>query len=356
MSKHLHVTLSVKRVRALNDVQLAAAVLGLMRSNFEVRHKFNGLQSYTFNDDNFLIHVDGFPINRFLGDVEIVMAENAQYEREHGELRRANEHFAHEHVRLSQRIAEHEATIKDQVRRLDNQSDSIGHYQEREERFEQQRTSDAVAIEVIARQKGNAEEIIADLRAERTNLLNRIESQRKTITDFQQKQPTFAHLSAEVERLLAERTALAADNDRLTDAVVKVTDQRDAALGRNAELVAASESLQHSFKLADRALSARNESIAAMDRLKEVREQEHKGEKEVLIATIARLEKSNENLSRNVTHYALAAGKVQEALEDSGRKQVVVRLIVNHDGSVTVQTDGNLSIDGNVECKGALAA
>jgi hypothetical protein len=90
--------------------------------------------------------------------------------------------------------------------------------------------------------------------------------------------------------------------------------------------------------------------------LKEVREQEHKGEKEVLIATIARLEKSNENLSRNVTHYALAAGKVQEALEDSGRKQVVVRLIVNHDGSVTVQTDGNLSIDGNVECKGALAA
>lgn len=235
--------------RALNDVEFAGVIDSLLKGTFGVKATARNpgeLSPRTF-DYNFdkcgVIVVNGNSIVEFLRDVEQIVAENVEHSQIRFNLHTANQQFADEHARLCARINEKDALIADQKRRLDSQSESIGHYQEREERFEQQRTSDAVAIEVIARQKGTLEEIIAELRAERTNLLNRIESQRKTIIDFQQKQPTFAHLSAEIERLLAERTAL-----------------------------------------------------------------------------------------------------------------VVLRLVVNHDGSVTAQTDGPLSIDGNVECKGANAA
>jgi len=406
MSKHLHVTLSVKRVRALNDVQLAAAVLGLMRSNFEVRHQFNGLQNYTFQDERFLIHVDGFPITRFLGDVEIIMAENAQYEREHGELRRANEHFSHEHVRLSDRIKELEAENADQKRRLGNQSDSIGHYQEKEERFEQRHASDAEAIQVIARQKGTLEEIIADLRAERENLMTRIESQRKTIIDFQQKQHSFnvekmnnvalcnaneqyarelATAQGEIHALKhANETAdeKATDNARTyLQENIRMRDELKAARAdtesvrtvlaewkdSNAQLTsdlaaarAGAESLQHSFKMADRALSARNETIAALEKLAVTKAQEHQDRLNVLAGTITGLRKSNANLSANVTHYALEAGN---AKKQHGRIPVNVSFEIFPDGSVRLNTEApvvvtadNVSLTGSINATGPLSS
>lgn len=94
------------------------------------------MRNFTFGGNEYAINVNGRHIMVFLEDVKTIVGENAQYEREQTELRRANEHFSAEHVRLSERIAALDAQlhnaneqIADQERRLSNQSISIGNYQ-----------------------------------------------------------------------------------------------------------------------------------------------------------------------------------------------------------------------------------
>lgn len=170
--------------------------------------------------------------------------------------------------------------------------------------------------------------------------------------------------------LLGERTMILNENTVLKAKLESLQQSRNAdvkmlqraydncAHDRDAYQREAAEA-RHSFKLADRALSARNDTIAAMERLKELTAQEHAGAINVLNGTISRLQVSNENLSRNVTAYAIEACdwkrkfEAANATPQATAELVPGELFARDVTKVTVHKDGSVSIEArNVSMHG----
>jgi chromosome segregation ATPase len=124
MAKDIHVTLSAKKRRALNEVDFAAVIDSLAKCKLEIRDPCEPLKHWSFDCNGHMIVVNKSPLDKFLGDVQIIVGENAQYEREQTELRRANQHYSDEHVRLSKRIVEQEGALASLTQQRDNEREA----------------------------------------------------------------------------------------------------------------------------------------------------------------------------------------------------------------------------------------
>jgi chromosome segregation ATPase len=402
-------TEDTKPRRALNDVQFAAAIDSLAKCKFEVRDPYNSLNGCRFSTPGRNIVVDGYAIDFFLRDVQAIVSENAQYQREHtalrhsnkqfcdenarlnvrieeltGELvqrtsqrdaligqctdlRAANKQFADEHVRLDARIGEQAGVLEDNERHLKNQAITIGNFQAERGAYLQKAASDAEAMKILARRKGDVEELVDDLRVERENLLKRIDCQRNTIIGFQQRAGSFDAEAARLrEELAAERAARRTEAanaaSEISVAHQAMNDIREALSDANGklasfrrelnEIITERETAKASFRLADRALSARNETLASLEKLLAAKEEERQLDVKTLKGVIAEKNEALESLRRNVTHYALEALKTRSARV----YPVKLAVLVHADGSVNVETEAPVVFTGNVKLTGEVSA
>jgi chromosome segregation ATPase len=272
MSKDIQLGPFVMTPRALNDVQFAAAIESLANGVFDVRHHFDSARNYRFTAHEHAIVVNTHAISVFLRDVKAILDANGRYARAEDALHRANREFADENCRLNASLSNERSAnvtweerynavkgkrdlleadlavansavavireratgfqqelsaarsdldeaveqIKTLTRRNETQSESIGRYQEENEGL-------AHNVKSLMAKVGSLTNALAaqpDLQAiaEREQLMKRIESQRKTIIDFQQRQSEFNREKGSNETLREVNASLQAEIAALREA------------------------------------------------------------------------------------------------------------------------------------------
>jgi uncharacterized coiled-coil protein SlyX len=217
-------------------------------------------------------------------------------------------------------------------------------------------------IKVMAQKSGDLEDLHAN--------------QRRTIIDYQQR---VSRLEASRERTVEQEGVIADLTAQLSDASQrnqnqqeKITELLGVAGERDAHLRQL-ETLRGTFHACDRALSSRNETIAAMERLAEIRAQEHDAAIKALNMKIAIQSKSVSALRANVTHFACEATAQRERADGLDaelasvrklaaayvgvvpRPPIMVSIAVHEDGKLHIATDAPLEVVGDVSVHGVAA-
>ncbi len=340
MAKDLHITISTKKRRALNEVEFAAAIDALAKTNIEIKDPYNSLKDYSFDVPGCPIYVCRRPIASFLEDVKIIAAENAQYEREQTELRRANQHFTDEHVRLSERIAALAGENAALNARLSNASEACVTWEQRHTNVKAKLAAKDELLNAAGRDLEKlragfsaSERELARVReerdaisAERDLLAAARENQRNTIIGFQQRMKSF---DAEATRLRAE-----------------IGEERAARRQEAASAAGLSELYRlrgDALMSAYQALSSRNEELAVATSALEAARKE-------LASSDRTLAEHTHNHGEDAAQYAVNA-------YDAAGKAARVVLTFCADGSIVLDTgDGPVTINGNVAMEGNMKA
>lgn len=307
----------------------------LMAGTFDVSAKYVEVNPTRARDFNYTfdqcgqIRAGGIDVRNFLRDVTHLVAEHAEYARLDAGLRKANREFSDEQGRLNQRVLNLDAALKDAQLTISGQS--ARNVEQEGELARMHEANDVLqdALKLVAKAKG-------DLEDERAELLKRIDHQRATIIRYQNSQAGLPEALATAENTIAE---MQAEIERLTGAL---------------------HSCDANFKLADRALSCRNDTIAAMDRQLTAKEEERRLDVKTLKGVIANKNGEIERLRANVTHYACAAADAKKA---NGRETIKLGVYLHGDGSISVQTEApvvvttdNVVFSGTVKACGEVAA
>jgi chromosome segregation ATPase len=189
----------------------------------------------------------------------------------------------------------------------------------------------------------------------------------------QQFADEICRLHAELKELRGAKGSLLAQHhinqreiDGLRERIRNVNTGFEAALRKGCELQEANEGLQRELSLSktnnttlrevresmqgelDAALSARNDTIASMERLAEATAAEHEQTIRALQTTIRRQCVTLAQLRSNVTHYAREAANAKEAC---GQVPATISFEIHKDGSVHVKAE-KIDIAGNVAING----
>jgi chromosome segregation ATPase len=416
MSKDINVSLSIKGTRrALNDVQFAAFARSLMDGSFGVKagHRNPGELRERFADYSFdrcgVISVNGVEISEFLRDVDVIASENAQYEREEADLRRANKEFSDENARLSARLdgannacivweqrhtnvtaklAAKDALlnavgkdvevlrekIADQARRLENQAKSIAEYQAGKDPvndwFAKQLQGKIDALTADNQSKSNA---IASLNVDNTKMANAIAGHNQRLASFD------AEATRMREELAAERAArrneAAAAAEQIAGIEAKHADNARTYLNEvlslrdettrfraslltpvimdavtrdllNAEIMGLHTTI-HGLEVQ---LTAANHNFNLADGALSARNKE-------LTAATDIINELKADLNVVHRHYTDAMDELNHERGKPGRRPTRVAITVNADGSVHLDTgDSPVVVQGNVSVNGEVAA
>jgi chromosome segregation ATPase len=375
MEKPITVAPFIKTPRMLNDVQFASVIHALTEGTFDVKAMVGEPVSqslrefdYTFNKCGDIV-VGQRSIKEFLHDVVATSDENAHYERTETGLHKANREFSDENHRLNARISvldNGNQFLRDRCDRLQNEANQL--YQDGKELQNQLKSVTAshatIAAELAARER-NAE----SFRAEIADNERRLANQGISIGNYQDtmaKQDKVIATLEQIIKIMRERTigfqdelsAALKERDALTRALAAQPDLKSAEEGEDlrsevSRLNGLLNASNANFKMADHALSCRNETIAAMDRLAKTRETEYEADMKALRQHIAGLQKSNAILSKNL---ADAAYEVVNARRESGRKPVNLSFAIFPDGSVGIKTEALVSMsEHNVQIVGEVS-
>ncbi|MFM0165730.1 hypothetical protein PQR39_35540 [Paraburkholderia sediminicola] len=188
----------------------------------------------------------------------------------------------------------------------------------------------------------------------KTNLRESVNKLIATRDGLQQRVDAFDGEATRLREELAEERA--ERRQEAANAAAQIEAQANAIEGGGKAL----DAMQHNFRMADRALSCRNDTIWSLEKLLSAKEEERRLDVATLKGVIAEKEKTLTTVRANATHWALEAASAQRA---AGRESIKLGLYLHADGSVSLQTDSqvvvtseNVVFNGNVSVSGALSS
>jgi DNA repair exonuclease SbcCD ATPase subunit len=396
MSKDINVSISVKPRRALNDVDFAAAIQSLSVGDFQALNNRDSVRNYTFGGNGYAIAVNGRHIQVFLSDVRAILEENVQYERTEAELRKANQQWADEHLRMSadirrlsdeltlarERDVEQEGKLAELTERLDRNLEANLTWEQRHTNVTEKLAARNLQVDNLVAQLTAKDALLnaagrdLEVLRERNAELERLNAnQSESIKQYQAgKDPVADYLIKQYQEQIHALTdrcdSIAAARNKQADTIIGFQ-QRMAAFDAEATRLREEVAAERAARRQEAANAAReiallreaNESFATSHTANYERESSNaRTYLEEIVSlrnTIAVIGADNDRLTNKLVRLTdqrdAALGRLGS--DKAERKPTRVVLVIHADGSVQLDTgDAPVVVQGNVSVNGEVAA